>query len=405
MSPRGRNILWALIGAGVVARLAVAYSTYGQPYDMESLHLVRDALLDDPLHVYERVNLDVESGLVRWPYAPGYFAWLAVADVLPGVFHGTVQLLPIAADALIALVVADFLGRRGASERTRLAAAGLIALGPSFAVVSGYHGHFDSVAILPVVVALWAWEGGVRPERRALVAGALIGVGAAVKTVPALMLAALLPKARGLREAGWLAVPAVAIPALALAPFFRTDPGAVRDALGYHGAPGVGGVSLLTQPNLAEGWIGGQAVAPNAATDFFLESGGLVSASVGAGLLAFLLWTRPPAVQGAVVVWLALYVFAPGFFLQYAVWGMPFFLMAGYLGRALALQVVLLPPTVMIYSDSVDGSAAVALYVACMLAVWLGFAIWLSLLAARCVRYHRRAHSSTHPEEWREMAL
>ncbi len=390
---------------GVLARIVVAYSTYGQPYDMQSAHIVRDALLDDPLHVYERVNLDVEGGLVRWPYAPAYFIWLWLADALPGVFHGTMQLLPIAADALLALVVADFLGRRGAGAATRIAAAALIALGPSVAVVSGYHGHFDSVAILPAALALWAWEGGVRPERRALLAGVLIGVGAAIKTVPALMVAALIPRARGLREASLLAVPAALIPLASLVPFYLADPGPVRSALGYHGAPGVGGISLLTQPNLAGGWIGGQTVTPNAATDFFLERGGLVGVAIGVGLLAFLLWTRPPATQGAVLVWLALYVFAPGFFLQYVVWGLPFFLMAGYLWRALAVQALLLPPTVMVYSDNVDGEAAVVLYVVCMLALWLGFAVWLALLGARCVRYHRSAHSSTHPEGWREMAL
>jgi len=72
-----------------------------------------------------------------------------------------------------------------------LISAALIALGPPFVVISGYHGQIDSLAILPAVAALIVWE--TAPDRRALIAGLLIGVGAATKTVPGLMLLALLP--------------------------------------------------------------------------------------------------------------------------------------------------------------------------------------------------------------------
>jgi len=129
----------------------------------------------------------------------------------------TIRLAPIAANLGIAFVVQDFLGQRGAERSTRLAGAALVAPGPSFLVVSGYHGQFDAVAFLPAVLALTLWERDL--PRRALWAGLLIGLGGALKTVPLLLLVALLPSVRTRREAAVL-VGAAALPVLAaLAPF------------------------------------------------------------------------------------------------------------------------------------------------------------------------------------------
>src|SRR5207302_10782054 len=105
----------------------------------------------------------------------------------------------IAADAAIAWLVQAGLGRAGASDRTRLSACALVALGPAFALISGMHGQIDSVAILPAVLALVVWERG--GSRRALAAGLLIGRAASIKTAPGLMVLALLPSVRSRREA------------------------------------------------------------------------------------------------------------------------------------------------------------------------------------------------------------
>jgi 4-amino-4-deoxy-L-arabinose transferase-like glycosyltransferase len=233
MSSRGRLVLWSLIALGVVARTIVAFKTYGFLYDMDSLVAVRKALGGDALHVYSTVNGHPYN---RWPYDSGFFPLIllsgAVASVTGLAYHGLVQLAPIAADGAIAWIVQDHLGRHGASERLRLAAAALVALGPSFAIISGFHGQIDSVALLPAVLALWLWERSPPGVRRALVAGALIGVGASIKTVPGLMLFALLPSVRSRREAAALVLPALAVPAIAVAPFLIADPHSTIEASG-----------------------------------------------------------------------------------------------------------------------------------------------------------------------------
>ncbi len=124
----------------------------------------------------------------------------------------------ILADAAIAWIVQEWLERTGRSHQERLLAAGLISLGPAFITIAGYHGQFDAVAILPGALAVSLWSSDDSPHR-ALTAGLLIGLGGALKTVPLLLVLALLPTARSRREALTLLL-APALPVvLSLAPF------------------------------------------------------------------------------------------------------------------------------------------------------------------------------------------
>lgn len=259
MSRRGRRILWALLAGGTAVRLVLAFAFYGVGFDIDSLRLAADLLADSPLDLYAQAN---STEIARWPYPPGFFGLLLAADGLAASaglpFHGVVQVPAIAADAGIAWLVQDFVGRRGASERDRLVAAGLVALGPAMFLVSGFHGQIDSVAILPAVAAVWIWERRPDWRGRALAAGLLIGVGANVKTVPLVVVFALLPWCRGPREAVTLAAAAAVVPLAALAPWLTAHPDATAEALRYTGAPGVGGLGLLVQPNLIEFWLGAQ---------------------------------------------------------------------------------------------------------------------------------------------------
>ncbi len=223
MAPARRSFAWrlgAILALGGFAGVLIALlSPGGDEFDMSSFRQVLSALgQHGPLGVYDALP---HVGDVRWPYPPVYFPWVYASGVLAS--HGgpslelTIRLAPIAANLGIAFVVQDFLGRRGAERSTRLAGAALVAPGPSFLVVSGYHGQFDAVAFLPAVLALTLWERDL--PRRALWAGLLIGLGGALKTVPLLLLVALLPSVRTRREAAVL-VGAAALPVLAaLAPF------------------------------------------------------------------------------------------------------------------------------------------------------------------------------------------
>ena len=390
MSRGGRRILWALLAGGTVLRLVFAFSFYGVDFDMDSLVLVADLLADRPLDVYAQANL---TEIARWPYPPGFFPFVLGADAvaretgLP--FHGLVQLPPILADAGIAWLVQDFLRHRGASERDRLLSAGLVALGPAMFLVSGYHGQIDSVAILPAVAAVWVWE--CRPDwrGRALAAGLLIGLGASVKTVPLVVVFALLPWCKGPREAITLVVAAAVVPLAALAPWLAADADATVDALRYTGAPGVAGLGLLVQPNLIEFWLGGQPILLSGGSEWLLDHGTTIATVLLAVTALVVARRRLEPAQAASVLWLAVYVLGVNFFFQYLVWGIPFFLMAGHRRAVVALQAVALPAAVLLYLAPWEHYLrAAVVYVPLAMGLWVAFGV--ALLRSR--RWARPPH-------------
>ncbi len=377
LPPAWRRALWALLALGLITRIVIAFATYGLPYDMDSLRIVGGLLASHPLHVY---------GAGRWPYPPGFFPLALGAHELARVtgvaFHGLVQLPAILADAGLAWTVQRGLGSVGRGVRARVGAAALVALGPSFVVISGYHGQIDSVAVLPALLALLVWRGG--GERRAPVAGLLVGLGAAVKTVPLFMVLALLPTARSRRERAILVGVAVALPALLLVPFLAADGHSTWGALrANHGIPGLGGPTLLVQPALADAWLNQVPVGLHHLTASLLAHQNLLVA-LGAAAAGALAWARRmEPVEAAVIVWLAIMVanVAPAF--QYYVWLLPVLLLAGRWRVALALQAVLAVPTAQIYLGW--GRSASGLYVAMTGAVWVALVLLLAREAWRAL--------------------
>jgi hypothetical protein len=89
---------------------------------------------------------------------------------------------------------------------------------------------------------------------------------------------------------------------------------------------------------------------------------------------------RLPARDAAVVLWLGLYVLGTAFAFQYAVWGLPFLLVAGRLRWALWMQAALLVPELIYYFGPWHGpELLIPLYVALMGVVWLGQAVALAV--------------------------
>jgi hypothetical protein len=205
---------------------------------------------------------------------------------------------------------------------------------------------------------------------------------------------ALLPSVRSPREAATLLASAAAVPLALLAPFLATDPGAVWDHLTYRGFPGLGGLSLLVQPDLPLFWQAGHDYAPNAVTEALVDGGGVV---VAAGLLAtavLLARTRPDPLGAATIVWLALWLLGVNFFIQYLVWGLPFLLARGELRAAAAIQALAGPALLLLYVDVSSEPAIWAVYTVPMLALW---ALWAALLAQRVRRYAAAAMPGAKP--------
>ena len=384
MSRRGLWLLLAVVAAGTVARLIVAFKTYGVPFDQQSLELVRRALAVDPLGVYQHLPPQ------RWPYPTGFFAFVPLADKasrLTGLpYHGFDQVPAILADAAIALVVHWWLRLRGHGERAALAGAALVALGPSFAVISGYHGQIDSVAILPAVLGVLAWERG--GPRRGLVAGALIGLGAAIKTTPGFCALALLPTARSWRErATVLAVTAV-VPLIAVAPWVISHTESTVRALTFNrGVPGFGGWSAFIQPDITRYWSTKKGVVrPSHLLVSVTDVQNLIVLAAVLAVTVLLVRRRTPALSAASAIWLTVYAVNPNFAFHYLVWGLPFFLLAGHLKAVAAFQLAMLPATFVLYFAPDDVDPTGWIYFVLIQLAWLGIVAVAFVTLRRLVR-------------------
>ncbi len=388
--------LWAVIAAGLTVRVVLAFAFTGNPGHAAIEAASGAAARNGDWHaVYE-------SGLLSWSYPPLFLGWLAGASWLSDIsglsFHGLAKLGPTLADVGLALAVYVYLAWRPAAERVCLAGAALVMLGPSFIAVSGYHGQIDSVAILPAVLGLMAWER--RPKtRRAIEAGLLIGVGAAVKTTPLLLVVALLGSARSWRERAELTGAAIVVPALCLAPLWIAgiDLGRVT---GYTGVPGWGGLSLAIDPGLGWDSINGLGISrPSGVSATMQDAARWITLGVCGCVAGFVLRYRPAPIDAAVLLWLAVYAFSPNFFLDYILWGLPFFIMAGYLTQVAVLQLALLVPTVAYYVALLPTKAAILpiAYVPAMIGLWVFWVVATFVVAARLVRQHKTEPSGIQP--------
>jgi uncharacterized membrane protein len=381
-------VLAVVLVAGLVGRVLFALNTAGVVYDLDSLKIVAGLLHSHPGTVYQVANAN--HAYPRWPYPPGFFpiiwACRIIADhiVVGDGFETMIRFPTIVSDIAIAFVVQEFLRLKGLSKPRRLAAAALVALGPSFAAISGIHGQIDADGILPVVIAVYVWER--RVPRRALIAGVLIGVGAMVKSIPGLVLLALLPSVETRREAFTLIGAALAVAVAAIGPYVIHDGIHWFRNLDYNGGIGLGSLSLVAQPSLALNWLH-VGSTPISGFSFDLDHAARwIAAGTVLCSFAVLLRARAAAPLAAAALYLTVYAFGVTFFMQYMVWGLPFLLMAGYLWQVLALEALLLAPVYVIYHGVTTNTAGKVLYVAPMLLVWACVTVGLGLLLRRATR-------------------
>lgn len=363
-----RRAVCALLALATAIRLWIGFTNRGVTYDIDSIYIVAQLLATHPLHVYSAL---------RWPYPGGFLpvVWLCrtIANALGVPLWAVIKVPTILADTGIAASLWWGLGRLRASRVQRWAAVLLVSLGPSMILISGYHGQIDASAILPALLAVIIWQLG--GDRRALVAGVLIGLGASIKSVPLFVVLALLPTVRSRREALTLVGLAGAIPLASLAPFLIADRHATLHSLTANkGIPGWGGLSLIVQPQLIHAWLDHVPVTLSGLTRFLYREQNVI---VGLAALAtgiYLFARRVDAVRGAALIWLVIYVANPDMAFQYFVWGIPFFLLAQRPLETGLLQLALALPAAMLYFRF--GVPSVQwLYLPLMVLVWVGLVV------------------------------
>ena len=376
-----------LLAAALAGRLVLAFATGGNPYDLQSFALTEAALTDgDPWDLYVQV---VDPP--RWPYPPGYLPWVWAAPRvafhtgLP--FDAVIQIPAVLADVALAGAVAWILTRQGAPRRTVLGGAALLALSPILIADSSYHGQIDSVPTLVALLGAWAW---VRPDRRVLAAALLLGLAVTIKQPLALVVLALLPTARTLREAATLVAVTAALPLLALAPFLAAEPRATIDNLTYFGLVGLGGLAVIVQPSLPDGWLR-EDFGPGL-TRLLDLARPLQALTLGA-VLAIGLRVRARPLELVCFAFLAAYSFTISWNYTYLVWGLPFLIVARHWRLAGAITALGLPIVLILYTAP-HGDAPIFVYTALVIVLWMVTAAGTISIARDLLRGVRSPHGS-----------
>lgn len=336
-------IRWLIVG-GLIVRLGIDLS---EPEGDDVRHFEETAavIARHGFHAYSLLNAFDPSrpfDYRAYSYPPGFIPWLLAAHLFNGhAFAVVARLGPILADAVLAWLVQDILRRDGAAPWTRVAAVALVMAGPVFLSVSAVSGQIDGLAFVFVLLAIRVWQQDGR--QRALGSGLLLGLGALVKLVPLLFVAALLPTGRSLRERT-VALAATAAPVvLGLAPFLIVDGHGTIHTLDYGGFPGGGGLAVLFEPNLARHFLTDYTF-PLTGSGRLLEHHGIAITVVAFVVVAALLShvrVQPP--QAAFILALTLLVFATNFYEQYLLWLLPLALVCRRLLLVLVIQLVMLP--------------------------------------------------------------
>jgi hypothetical protein len=181
------------------------------------------------------------------------------------------------------------------------------------------------------------------------------------------------------------------VPLLMLAPFLVVDARAVYDHLTYRGFPGLGGLSLVVQPDFPLFWQADHLPPSGPGTRFLLDSGGFVAAVGLAAAAAFVARFRLRPLDAAGILWFAVWLFGVNFFVQYLVWGLPFMLARGNLRSAAAIQALAGPAVLLLYLERTEEWLLWSVYTVPMIALW---ALVLVLLV-RAVRDYASGPKST----------
>lgn len=231
--------------------------------------------------------------LISWPPMWPVCTWIALiaSEATKWPFYFVVKLFPIGADLLLTALL--LLESREA--------AFAYALNPISIYVSAIHGNFDAIPTLFLTAAaMFASRQSL--DRRGTTAGVWLGLGAAFKTWPLLMVPAF-----GRRTA-MIAAAIFAFALLLSWPLIGTN--AIFSIARYRGLRGFWGIpsiEFLTGMALPDRWI------------FYV-------AMIAVAL--FVMWQRVPIFDGVLLLLLTFYVTTPGFGLQYLLWVVPIGLVA-----------------------------------------------------------------------------
>lgn len=188
--------MWRLFFVSLLIRLAIALVSPGTGDSSNFIISGRVTLQGG--NVYEHFGSYNDPP----PYAVILAGTFALADRVGIPETLAVKLPPIIADSFIALLILAIAARW--HPRAAHTLAWIYALNPLTTVIAAHHGHFDSLAYLPTIVALWL-QSAASPYWLSAFA---LGIGGALKIAPAFTGLAWFPDLRGVRQ--WILFTAIA---------------------------------------------------------------------------------------------------------------------------------------------------------------------------------------------------
>lgn len=308
----GPTILLVLIGTALFARLIPnAVLPMGAGYDIESYQIVGNLILGgkDVYTAAETAN--------RYPYLPLDLYWSALAHWLSVATHLSftkiVRLAFIAADTGIAIVL--FWGLKRRTVLTQAFRGGMLyALNPIPVFISAFHGQFDAVPALCLLIAI------LTVHNSALVSGSWLGVGILAKSWPVFGLPSLFVRTTRKRRALFL-VGVILAPLLGVGVYvnlFDSSASAVLGrALGYNRGVGVWGYTYLVRL-LAY-------IAPAFQSTFnWLVANGRYITLAALGLVWLFRARKEQPAGGVLTILVTFFATTHAFAIQYLLWPIPF---------------------------------------------------------------------------------
>lgn len=297
------------VAAALVTRLLAILLSDRIVADVERYRRVGAHVLDVSWNPYQAARLYPYPPL--WVWVEAGCEWLARHSGLS--FAVLVKLPVLAAEIGIVVLLARWGATRGGAARW---APWIYALNPVALLVSGFHGQFDSLALLMVLVAARASERG-RHDAAAL---ALAG-GIALKSFPVLAVPVLLLRVTGAAARVRFVALALLPVAVLLIPYLVHDASAVgRELFGYGGVADFGwigawrGLRWVSEGALARGEARFQGSLIPAAKILFLAAYAIVVVKMA----------RRELIAALLAVFVAFEAFYGALSAQYLLWAIPF---------------------------------------------------------------------------------
>lgn len=306
-----------VIAAALLVRLLpMVLLPVGATYDIDSFKMVGEGLLAGE-EVYK-------AAAGRHPYLPlqmyliGAVLWLSRGASLP--FVVLVKLPAVLADVGITAVIFQTLRRRDNTLAQAAGVAFLYALNPISILVSAYHGQFDAIPVLLLLLAWYVWHF----DRRYLLSAVLLGLAITSKSWPIVLLPIIFLRLPNHKQRLIYSAVALAIPVLLTAGYlwvFDSEIVRLKRAFTHTGVAGFWGISAIIAivGSYFERWQAFYTVLVENRRWFILI----------AGISSLWLTRKQSVLDVLTTIILAVFAVTMGMGIQWLLWVVPFALLVG----------------------------------------------------------------------------